>query len=47
MDNWKVLSKIEKLIEQLPYTTAHVEIKTSGETYTLDKEKQISCGFNK
>ncbi len=43
----KTLSKIEKLVDQLPYRSVEIRIEfPGGETATLSKEKQPRCGFS-
>lgn len=41
----KTLDKIEKLIDQLPYRTARIEIEFPEETLVLTKDKQNKIGF--
>lgn len=40
MDYLKQLEKIDKIIETIPYKTAHIEIKTETDTFILNKEKE-------
>ena len=45
MEESKILERIEKLIEQLPYKTATVSIELKNRTIELNKEKKNKCGF--
>lgn len=45
MEHQRILSKIEQLIDQLPYQSARIEIHMQGQILTLDKEKQNPIGF--
>ena len=41
----KVLSRIEALVERLPYKTIRLEIEMTDETLTLEKTKRNPIGF--
>ena len=43
--DYKILERIEKLIDKLPYENATVKITGKGETYELNKDKPTPCGF--
>jgi len=45
MEESKILDRIDKLIDKLPYDTATVKIECKGKTYELTKDKTIKCGF--
>jgi hypothetical protein len=45
MEESKILDRIEKLIEQLPYKTATINIELKNRTIELTKEKKNKCGF--
>lgn len=40
-----VLSKIEELVDHLPYRSVKIEIELDNKTLTLTKDRQISIGF--
>ena len=42
-----ILSKIEKLVDQLPYRSVKIEIELKDQTLILEKEKTKPCGFIK
>lgn len=42
-----VLSKIERLVDQLPYRSVKIEIELKDQTLILEKEKTKPCGFIK
>lgn len=44
-EHHKILDKIERLVDQLPYNWAKIEIELSAETIVLEKSKQASIGF--
>lgn len=46
VDKFKILSKIEKLVDQLPYETAEINIELENETLVLNKQKTCVCGFS-
>ena len=41
----RVLSKIEALVDKLPYKTAEIRIEMENKTYTLTKDKRRPIGF--
>ena len=41
----KILDKIEKLVDQLPYRYVKMEIEFPDQTLVLTKEKQNKIGF--
>ncbi len=41
----RVLSKIEALVDKLPYVTAEIRIKLANKTYELKKDRKRSIGF--
>ena len=43
----KVLSKIERLVDQLPYRSVKIEVELDDQTLILKKEKTNPCGFIK
>lgn len=45
MEYKKILDKIEKLIEQLPYRYVKIEVELPRETLVLEKERQQTIGF--
>lgn len=46
-DYQKVLDKIEKLVDTLPYKRISIELVMPDKTMTLDKEKSNKMGFCK
>ena len=42
----RVLSKIEVLVDKLPYKTAEIRIEMADKTYTLTKDKKRPIGFS-
>lgn len=42
-----ILSKIEKLVDQLPYRSVKIEIELKDQTLILEKEKTNPVGFIK
>lgn len=44
-EHQKILDKIEKLVEQLPYKTVKIEVDLGSETLILDKERIPKMGF--
>ena len=40
-----VLSKIEKLVDQLPYRSVKIEVELDDKTLTLTKDRQRPIGF--
>ena len=40
-----VLSKIEELVDQLPYRSVKIEIELDDKTLTLTKDRQRPIGF--
>ena len=41
----RILSKIEALVDKLPYKTAEIRIQMADKTYSLMKDKQRPIGF--
>jgi len=41
-----VLSKIEELVDQLPYRSVKIEVELDSKTLTLTKDRQRSIGFS-
>lgn len=41
----RVLTKIEALVDKLPYKTAEIRIEMADKTYTLTKDRQRPIGF--
>ena len=41
-----VLSKIEELVDQLPYRTVKIEVELDNKTLTLTKDRQRTAGFS-
>lgn len=44
-EHQKILSKIEKLVDQLPYQFVKIEIEMKEETLTLEKNRNRHIGF--
>ena len=44
-EHQKILNRIEKLIEQLPYKFVKIEIELKGQTLVLEKESRSRIGF--
>lgn len=44
-EHQKILDKIEKLVEQLPYRSVRIEVELPRQTLTLTKERQSPMGF--
>jgi hypothetical protein len=44
-EHQKILCKIEKLVDQLPYLSVKIEVELKDQTLTLAKEKPRKCGF--
>ncbi len=40
-----ILSKIEDLVDQLPYRHVKIEVELDSKTLTLTKDRQRSIGF--
>ena len=40
-----ILSKIEKLVDQLPYRSVKIEVELDDKTLTLTKDRQRPIGF--
>ena len=48
MKDITVLNRISKLLENIDYKSAYIEIKTDKDRYTLEKENPIKViGFDK
>lgn len=45
MEYKKILDKIEKLIDALPYRYVKIEVELPRETLVLEKERQSRIGF--
>jgi hypothetical protein len=41
----KILDKIERLVEKLPYKTVRIEIEIGEQTLQLTKDKKQKIGF--
>lgn len=41
----KILTKIEELVDKLPYKSVKIEIETDGELLTMEKTKSTKIGF--
>lgn len=41
-----VLSKIEELVDQLPYRSVKIEVELDNKTFTPTKDRQRSIGFS-
>lgn len=41
----KVLNKIEKLVEQLPYKAVKIEVELADQVLILEKQKTRQIGF--
>lgn len=41
----KVLSKIEKLVDQLPYSSVEIEVELKDQILVLEKQKAKPIGF--
>ena len=46
MKETTVLNRIGKIIDNMNYETAYIEIQTKDNKYTLNKEKQRVIGFS-
>ena len=44
-EHQKILDKIERLVEQLPYKSVKIEVELPEQTLTLTKERQRPIGF--
>lgn len=40
-----ILSKIEELVDQLPYRLVKIEVELDDKTLTLTKDRQRTIGF--
>ena len=40
-----ILSKIEELVDQLPYRSVKIEVEMDDKTLTLTKDRQRHIGF--
>lgn len=47
LEHQKILTKIEQLVDQLPYRSVRIEIEFKDQTLTLDKQKESAIGFLK
>lgn len=43
----KILNKIERLVDQLPYQSVKIEVELKDQTLILQKDKPKKCGFIK
>jgi hypothetical protein len=43
----KILNKIERLVDQLPYQSVKIEVELKDQTLTLQKDKPKQVGFVK
>ena len=41
----KILNKIERLVDQLPYQSVKIEVELKDHTLTLQKDKPKQVGF--
>ena len=46
-EHQKILNKIERLVDQLPYKSVKIEVELKDQTLVLQKDKQKQCGFIK
>ena len=46
-EHQKTLSKIEQLVDQLPYKWVKIQIETKNQTLVLEKERPAQIGFIK
>lgn len=44
-EHQKILDKIEKLVEQLPYRSIRIEVELQDQTLVLTKDRQYPIGF--
>ena len=44
-EHQKILDKIEKLVEQLPYRSVKIEVELQDQTLVLTKDRQRPIGF--
>ena len=42
----RILSKIEALVDKLPYKTAEIRIQMADKAYVLTKDRQRPIGFS-
>ena len=45
-EHQKILDKIEKLVEQLPYQSVKIEVKLPDQTLVLTKDRLRPIGFS-
>lgn len=45
-EHQKILDKIEKLVEQLPYRSVKIEVELRDQTLVLTKEREHPIGFS-
>jgi hypothetical protein len=43
----KILNKIERLVDQLPYRSVKIEVEMKDQVFVLSKDKPAQCGFIK
>jgi hypothetical protein len=46
-EHHKILDKIERLVDQLPYQSVKIEVEMKDQTLILQKDKPKQCGFIK
>ena len=46
-EHQKILNKIERLVDQLPYRSVRIEVELKDQTLVLSKEKENQIGFIK
>lgn len=46
-EHQKILSKIERLVDQLPYQSVKIEVELKDQTLIFQKDKPKQCGFIK
>lgn len=46
-EHQKILNKIERLVDQLPYQSVKIEVELKDQTLILQKDKPKQCGFIK
>ena len=42
----EILSKIEELVDKLPYRSVRIEVELKDKTLTLQKDRQRPIGFS-
>ena len=46
-EHQKILNKIERLVDQLPYRSVKIEVELKDQVLVLSKDKPAQCGFIK